>query len=165
MTTGPLGAFGVIYLPDFLSFRVRTGIVFCHRGQKQINPAWSCGPWSLFLQRSTISPDLINDTWMWLSKCESNTRFLSSCSAALPRLAIKLKLRRGLSCLVFKGLLRRVSTKSCDVTDLFACVSFGSAEPFEDHCVAVSATAELGISGDFLCNFVIVLWCDLDRSL
>lgn len=66
---------------------------------------------------------------------------------------------------MFRGLLRRVSTKSCDVTDLFACVSFGHTEPCEEHCVAVSATAELGISGDFVCNFVIVLWCDLDRSL
>lgn len=45
------------------------------------------------------------------------------------------------------------------------CVSFGSTEPFEELRVAVSAPAELGISGDFLCNFVVVLWCDLDRSL
>lgn len=37
--------------------------------------------------------------------------------------------------------------------------------PFEELCVVVSATAELGISGDFLCNFVILLWCDLDRFL
>lgn len=55
--------------------------------------------------------------------------------------------------------------KTVDVTYLSACVSFGSTDPFEELRVAVSATAELGISGDFLCNFVLVLWCDLDRSL
>lgn len=115
MTTGPLGVFGVICLPDFLSFRIRAGAVFCRRGQKQANKPCVI-LWPLFPFPLTISPDLINDTWMWLSKCESYTRFLSTCSAALPRLAMKLKLRRGLTCLVFKVLLRCASAKNCRVT-------------------------------------------------
>lgn len=53
---------------------------------------------------------------------------------------------------MFKVFLRRVSlklTKNYHVTYLLACVSFDSTGLFEEHCVAVSATAELGINGDF----------------
>lgn len=73
---------------------------------------------------------------MGLSRCLSYTRFLSSCFPALPPLAIKLRLRYGLTCPLFKVLLRRVSAERCDIC--YLCISFSSTEPFERCGIAVS---------------------------
>lgn len=75
---------------------------------------------------------------MGLSKCVSYTRFLGTCFAALPPLAIKLRLRRGLTCLLFEVLLGLGSAEKRDVCYLFVPVSFSSTEPFERPCIAVS---------------------------
>lgn len=68
----------------------------------------------------------------------SYTRFLSPRFTAVSPLAIKLRLRYCLTCVLFEVLLRHVSAEKCDVCNLFLCISYGTSEPFEKHCIAVS---------------------------
>lgn len=94
---------------------------------------------------------------MGLSKCVSCTRFLSTCFAALPLLAIKLRLRRGLTCLLFKVLLRLGSAEKRDVCYLFVRVSFSSTEPSERRCIAVSVVLLLQRSWESVVTYCVTL--------